>query len=341
MSTKLQDTLTDVPGILVGHSEDLNGATGCTVVLCPDGAVAGVDQRGGAPGTRETDLLRPMHLVERVHAVLLSGGSAFGLCAADGVMQYLEEQGIGFPTPWGGVPIVPAAVIFDLGIGDPRARPTAEMGYRACQRASRDAVRQGNAGAGAGASVGKILGMARATKTGIGSASMRLGEVCVAALVVVNAFGDVVDPQNGRILAGPRVTFPSGQDTSSMPVFHSTLALMRQTCEGRDQPFGFVHNTVVGVIATNARMNKAQANKVAQMAHDGLARAVVPAHTMYDGDTLFALSTGTSSCDISTLGAYAAEVTTQAILKAVYEARTLANIPAACDLSGDRFPPTA
>ncbi len=340
MSTKLQDTLTDVPGILVGHSEDLRGATGCTVVLCPEGAVAGVDQRGGAPGTRETDLLRPMHLVERVHAVLLSGGSAFGLQAAEGVVRYLEEQGVGFPTPWGRVPIVPAAVIFDLGIGDPRARPTAEMGYRACQAASREAVRQGNAGAGAGASVGKILGMEHATKAGIGSASMALGEVRVAALVVVNAFGDVVHPKNGQILAGPRVTFAAGQDTSPMQTFHSTLALMRQNAEGRAQIFGTV-NTVIGVIATNARLNKEQANKVAQMAHDGLARAVVPAHTMYDGDTLFALSTGSHPCDISTLGACAAEVTHQAILKAVYEARTLANIPAARDLAGGEFPSAA
>ncbi len=333
MSTELQDTLTDVPGILVGHSEDLRGATGCTVVLCPEGAVAGVDQRGGAPGTRETDLLRPMHLVERVHAVLLSGGSAFGLQAAEGVMRYLEEQGIGFATPWGHIPIVPAAVLFDLGVGDPRARPTAEMGYRACQAASRQAVRQGNVGAGTGASVGKILGMAHATKAGIGSASMALGAVRVAALIAVNAFGDVVHPQSGQILAGPRVTFSAAEATSSMRVFHSTLALMRQNAVTPPSPFGAA-NTIIGVIATNARLNKEQAGKVAQMAHDGLARAVIPAHTMYDGDILFALSTGAQPCDISTLGACAAEVTTRAILKAIHEARTLANIPAARDLPG-------
>lgn len=276
-----------------------------------------------------------MHLVERVHAILLSGGSAFGLTAAGGVMRYLEERDIGFETPYGKVPIVPAAVIFDLGIGSSRARPTMEMAYQACLTASDAPVRQGNVGAGIGATVGKVFGMSWAIKAGQGSAAMHLGDVVIGALVVVNAFGDVISPQNGEILAGARIPFDGNLTTlyQRAPAFANTLAVMKSGVAGkRPAPLGGGQNTIIGVIATNAALNREQAAKIAQMAHDGLARVIQPAHTMFDGDTLFVLGTGTLACDVTTLGACAAEVTAQSVLRAVYEAQTLAGIPAIRDI---------
>ena len=329
----LQNTITDVPGIRVGHAHDGEAITGCTVVLCPQGAVGGVDQRGGAPGTRETDLLGPMHLVNKVHGVLLTGGSAFGLDAATGVMRFLEEQGVGFDAHVAKVPIVPAAVLFDLEIGRTDVRPDAAMGYLACQNASKDPPQEGNAGAGMGAKVGSILGMAGAMKSGIGSASRDLGgEAVVGALIAVNAFGDVVDPASGEILAGARPAKLGPMRLGGDARFADTLAVMKGMAGKLALRFASRGNTVIGVVATNAQLTKEEVNKVAQMAHDGIARAIRPAHTMLDGDTLFALSTGGKSVDVNIVGAYAAEVVAEAIVRAVWAAESLGGLPAARDL---------
>jgi L-aminopeptidase/D-esterase-like protein len=309
------NAITDVPGIRVGHVTDKEAMTGCTVVLCPKGgAVGGVDQRGGAPGTRETDLLRPLHLVQRVHAVLLAGGSAFGLDAAGGVVRWLEEQGIGYDTGVARVPIVPAAIIFDLAVGRADVRPDAAMGYAACEAAADGPVAEGSVGAGTGCSVGTVLGPARSTKAGLGTASVDLGiGLVVGALVAVNAFGDVVDPQSGEILAGAKALRGEG--------FADTLATMKGMLGKAVLRFAQRGQSVVGVVATNARLTKEEANKVAQMAHNGLAKTVRPAHTMLDGDTFFALATGQKRADVNLVGAYAVEVVTEAILRAVQAAK--------------------
>lgn len=318
----MHDDITDVPGIRVGHDTDLEGGTGCTVILCDTAAMGGVDVRGGAPATRETDLLRPMSLVEGVNAVLLTGGSAFGLDAASGVVRYLEERGIGYDTGVARVPIVPAAGIFDLAFGSSNARPDAAAGYRACQRANQAnqtnhaAVAQGTVGAGTGATVGKMAGPEHMMKGGLGSASVQLSDgTVVGAIVVVNALGDVIDPSTQKVVAGARS--PSGA---------GFLA---------NNPFG---NTTIAVIATSAALTKEQANKVAQMAHNGLAQAIRPAHTMFDGDTVFALALGPSSqtlygsplaaMQVSTIGAAAAATLARAIVKAVRLATALHGVPA-------------
>ncbi len=329
---QLMNAITDVPGIKVGQAENAEALTGCTVVLCEHGAVGGVDQRGGAPGTRETDLLRPMHLVQKVHAILLAGGSAFGLDAATGVMRYLEERGIGFDAQVARVPIVPAAILFDLGLGDAKVRPDAAMGYRACEHASAERPAEGNAGAGMGASIGKILGAGGAMKAGLGTASIDLGGGCVVgALVAVNALGDIVDPASGRILAGARPAKLGPVKLGGDGPFADTLTVMRGFVGKSAMRFASHSNTVIGVVATNAALTKDEANKVAQMAHDGLARAVRPAHTLFDGDTLFALSTGDKKVDVNIIGAYAAEVLAQAIVRAVLEAKAAGGLPAASD----------
>jgi len=313
----MHDDITDIPGIRVGHDTNLEAATGCTVILCDTPAVGGVDVRGGAPATRETDLLRPMNLVEEVNAVVLAGGSAFGLDAASGVMRYLEERSIGYDTGIARVPIVPAAAIFDLALGSASVRPDAAAGYRACEQATADAVTQGNAGAGTGATVGKIAGPSFMMKGGLGSASTQLSDgTLVGALVVVNALGDVIDPQTRQVVAGTR--HPSGQG------FLAT------------NPFG---NTTIAVVATNASLTKVQVNKVAQMAHDGIAQAIRPAHTMFDGDTIFALALGPQSqtmtnsalaaSQVSMIGAAAAITLARAIVKAVRHATELHGVPAA------------
>ena len=327
------NAITDVPGIKVGHADDPEALTGCTVVLCEHGAVGGVDQRGGAPGTRETDLLRPMHLVQKVHAVLLAGGSAFGLDAAAGVMHYLEGRKIGFDAGVARVPIVPAAILFDLALGRSDIRPDAAMGARACEAATQNPPAEGNAGAGMGASVGKVLGMGGAMKSGIGTASVDLGGGCVVgALVAVNALGDVIDPNTGRILAGARPTKLGPVRLGGDGPFADTLEVMRGFVGKTAMRFASRANTVIGVVATNAGLTKDEANKVAQMAHDGLARAVRPAHTLFDGDTIFALSTGEKNVDVNIVGAYAAEVMAQAIVRAVLQAKTAGGLPAAADL---------
>jgi L-aminopeptidase/D-esterase-like protein len=319
------DTLTAVPGMLVGHYTDRDAVTGCTVIVCPPHTVGGVDQRGGAPGTRETDILRPLHYVEWVDAVVLSGGSAFGLAAADGVMRYLEEHDKGYQTRAGFlVPIVPSAILFDLAIGNAAVRPDANAGYAACAAATSHPVAQGSVGAGTGCRIGAMRGNEQATKGGIGSAAVDLGDgLVVAALVAVNAVGDVVD-QEGRILAGLR-TAPDSDD------FVGMVNAMRTFARGLPAPVASNENTVIGVVATNARLSKDHVNKVAQMSQDGVAQAVRPAHTMFDGDTMFALATGEIDADASVIGAFAAEMTAEAIRRAVRAATSLGGVRAASD----------
>lgn len=331
---ELRNSITDVPGLKVGHAQDDEALTGCTVVLCEAGAVGGVDQRGGAPGTRETDALHPMHTVQQVHAVVLSGGSAFGLDSATGVVRFLEERGVGFDVGVARVPIVPAAILFDLGIGRSDVRPNAEMGYRACQNARTEPPAEGNYGAGCGATVGKILGMGQAMKSGIGSASMEIGDgVIVGALAAVNAFGDVIDPTSGEIVAGARHIQDDPSRISKGDFFVDTLQVLKSLVGSTTLGFGRRENTVIGVVATNARLDKEAANKVAQMAQDGVARTIRPAHTMVDGDTIFALATGERQADVNIIGAFGAEVFAQAVLRAVRSAQPAAGLPSVSSLA--------
>ena len=368
--------ITDVAGLMLGHHSDTRRPTGCRVVLCPQGAVAGVDVRGAAPGTRETDLLAPGNLVEQVHAILLAGGSAFGLDAASGVMRWLEEHGHGLPV---GPAVVPGAVLFDLWVGDASIRPDAAAGYAACDNAVAAASdahhprRWGNVGAGSGASVGKLFGPQHGMKGGIGSASLTVGGVTVAALMAVNAVGDIRDPSTGRLVAGARnddgltlrdiqASFVAGrlpghrlpvasdhasvrpsaaQGQAGEPVINDSTAAHTTTNPGprpgdtdaRPIPGA---NTTIGIVATDARLDKAQARRLATEAHDGLARCIWPAHTAFDGDTLFALATGRSAASLppEVLGTLAAEVTARAVLNAVRAARGLDNpaLPSASDL---------
>ena len=299
------ETITAVKGIRVGHATNRLARTGCTVLLCMAGAAAGVDVRGFAPGTRETDAIRPGRRVGQAHGILLTGGSAFGLDAASGVMRFLEEHDAGFGTAHGVVPIVPAAVIYDLGVGDPRTRPDKAMGYRACKAATEAPVPTGQVGAGTGATVGKAPGL-RAADGGIGSACIRLpGGASVGALVVVNSVGNVVDPATGKTVAGAR-------DEAS-----GRMADVTPSSREGHPPRMPGTNTTIGVIATDAALSSVEANTVAAMAHDGIARAIRPSHTLYDGDTLFALSTGKRRADVNAVGVVAAEVVSQAILNAV------------------------
>jgi len=325
---KHKNAITDVPGIEVGHAQDQDALTGVTVVLCRKGAVGGVDQRGGAPGTRETDLLSPLNLVEKVHAVMLAGGSAYGLDAAGGVMRYLEEQKVGFDVGIARVPIVPAAILFDLALGKADVRPTPEMGYRAAAAANAGAVAEGNVGAGTGASVGKIFGMASAMKSGLGSASVDIGGgVVVGALVAVNAFGDVTDPQTGEIIAGARSAKMGSLTFGAEGYFANTLETLKTFAGRTIMGLAARSNTVIGVVAVNAKFNKAEVSKIAQMAQDGLARAIRPAHTMLDGDTIFTLATGGRVADVSIVGAFAAEAFAQACLRAVKAAGSAGGLP--------------
>jgi len=325
---KLKNAVPDVRGIEVGHAQDDQALTGCTVILCRKGAVAGVDVRGGAPGTRETDLLNPINLVEKVHAIVLAGGSAFGLNAATGVMRYLEENKIGFNTGAAKVPIVPSAILYDLNIGRADVRPDSAMGYRAAASASSNAPAEGNVGAGTGASVGKMFGLKLGMKSGLGSASMSIGSgIMVGALVAVNAFGDVIDPQTGKIIAGLRSGKVGPLRIGKKDYFADTLTAMKNPVGRGVLGLAARTNTVIGVVATNAKLTKAQATKVAQMAQDGIARTIRPAHTMLDGDVIFALSTGRRKADVSTVGAYAAEAMTEAILRAVKMAASVGRLP--------------
>jgi L-aminopeptidase/D-esterase-like protein len=329
---KRTNAITDVRGIEVGHAQDEEALTGCTVIICRRGAVAGVDVRGGAPGTRETDLLNPVNLVEKVHAIVLAGGSAFGLDAASGVMRYLEEKKIGFNTGVAKVPIVPAAILYDLNFGRADVRPDSAMGYQAAAVASSEPPTEGNAGAGMGASVGKMFGGSLSMKAGVGTASVDIGGgVIVGALVAVNAWGDVVDPQTNEIIAGLRAGKVGPLRVGKKDYFANTLTMMKSLIGHNVLNFATRQNTVIGVIATNAKLTKAQATKVAQMAQDGVARTVRPAHTMLDGDVIFALSTGSKKLDVSIIGAFAAEVMAEAIIRAVRTAAPAGNLPGAFD----------
>lgn len=318
--------ITDVQGVKVGHFTETRRPTGCTVLIFEKGATGGVDVRGAAPGTRETDLLNPVNTVQQVHAILLSGGSAFGLDAATGVMRYLEEHGVGLHVGPNLVPIVPAAILFDLGVGDSKIRPTADSGYKACQAAKTGQVEEGNVGAGTGATVGKMFGQNQAMKSGLGTASIHVGNtgIVVGAIVAVNAVGDVSDPSTGKIIAGARTPNGSG-----------FLDSMRQIREGRLVQVPAGAHTTIGVVATNVAFDKAQTTKIAQMAHDGLARCINPVHTPNDGDTVFAVATGAipARADHGAIGAIAAEAMSQAIVRAIMNARGIPGLPSHQDIA--------
>lgn len=305
----------DVEGVKVGQVEDEDGLTGCTVVICENGGVCGVDVRGSAPGTRETDLLDPINMVQKVHAIVLSGGSAFGLESTCGVSKYLEEKGIGFDVGVAKVPIVTGAVLFDLGVGDPKCRPNIDMGYKACELANDKELKQGNYGAGCGATVGKIRGSEFCTKGGIGSSSVRLDNgLVVSALIAVNAFGDVYE--KGEIIAGVLNEQKNG--------FLNTYELMKQ---GVNKGGFNIDNTTIGVVVTNAKLSKTQCKKISQMAHNGFAKAIFPIHTPHDGDTIFTLATGKIEADVALLGSIASEVVEESIINAIKSATKTNNIP--------------
>lgn len=309
------NNILDVKGIKVGQVENKEGLTGCTVVICEDGAVCGVDVRGSAPGTRETDLLDPINMVQKVHAVVLSGGSAFGLEATCGVSRYLEENNIGFDVGVAKVPIVAGAVLFDLGVGDSKCRPDIDMGYRACIVANDTELKQGNFGAGCGATVGKIKGSEYCTKGGIGSYSIKLDNgLVVSALVAVNAFGDIYE--DGKVIAGVLNDDKDG--------FSNTYELMKQ---GVNKGGFNIDNTTIGIVATNAKLTKAQCKKISQMSHNGYAKAIFPIHTPHDGDTIFTISTGEIETDITLLGSLATEVVEKSIINGVKNAKSINNIP--------------
>jgi L-aminopeptidase/D-esterase-like protein len=323
-----QIDFSEIEGIRVGHAQNFDAATGCSVIICDAGASVGVDVRGGAPGTRETDLLNPVNLIQKVHAVMLAGGSAFGLDAAAGVMRYLEEIGIGFDVQVTRVPIVCGAVLFDLTVGDWRIRPDKDMGYQACINACSDACIQGSIGAGTGATVGKILGMQRAMKSGLGCYALQSGDLKVGALVAVNCLGDILDPLTGEKLAGLL-----SEDGKTL---EDTEDIMIQTCSGNKDLFA--GNTTIGIVATNAAFTKAQATKLASMAQNGYARTMRPAHTMFDGDAIFAMSTGSVEADLSVAGLLAARGMERAVIAAVTSAGSLCGIKSYTELkSGTKW----
>lgn len=308
------NNILDVKGIKVGQVEDKEGLTGCTVIICEDGGVCGVDVRGSAPGTRETDLLDPINMVQKVHAIVLSGGSAFGLESTCGVSRYLEEKGIGFDVGVAKVPIVTGAVLFDLGVGDPKCRPNIEMGYKACQIANNIELKQGNYGAGCGATVGKIRGSEFCTKGGIGSYSIKLDNgLVVSAIIAVNAFGDVYE--NGQVIAG--VLNDDKND------FLNTYDLMKK---GVNKGGFNIDNTTIGAVVTNAKLSKAECKKISQMAHNGFAKSIFPIHTPHDGDTIFTLATGEVETDITLLGSIASEVVEKSVISAIKNASKTNNI---------------
>jgi L-aminopeptidase/D-esterase-like protein len=317
------NAITDIEGIKVGHASDFKGYTGCTVILCEKGAVCGIDVRGSASGTRQVDALGVSHIVEQVHGILLAGGSSFGLDAASGVARYLEERNVGFDVGVAHIPIVPSAVIFDLGLGDPKARPTPDMGYEACLKAG-DEVEEGSVGAGTGATVGKIFESPRAMKGGLGTSSLVMPDgLKVAALVVVNAFGDIIDNVTGKIIVGLR----KSEDSSE---FANTVTQIKEGVTKKQ--FGIV-NTTLGVVATNAIFNKREITKIAQMAQGGLIKTISPVHTTFDGDLVFALATNELEADINKVGVLAEFVLTEAIKRAVKKADGFGIIPAFRDIA--------
>jgi L-aminopeptidase/D-esterase-like protein len=317
------NAITDVGGILVGHATDLTGYTGCTVILCEEGAVCGLDVRGSAAGTRQVDSLSLSHIVEQIHAVLLCGGSSFGLDAATGVVKFLEEKGIGFDVGVARIPIIPSAVIFDLFFGDAKARPTAAMGYEACINA-KETVDEGSVGAGTGATVGKLFEVSRAMKGGIGTSSIVMPDgLIVGALVVVNAFGDIIDNITGKIIAGARVS------EESLEFAHTSDSLKKGIVK---KQFGLI-NTTLGVVATNARFNKRDITKVAQISQCGLIKTISPVHTTFDGDLIFALSSGKIEADINRVGVLSEFVIAEAVKRAIKKADGFNIIPAFRDIN--------
>jgi L-aminopeptidase/D-esterase-like protein len=327
---KRLNTITDVPGIKVGHASDFKALTGCTVILCEEGAVGGVDLRGTATGTRQIDALSHLHLVEKIHAILLSGGSAFGLDAAGGVMNYLEQKGKGFDVVKTKVPIVPAAVIFDFGIGDFRIRPDQRMGFQACLNASKK-VEEGSVGVGTGATVGKLFGIERAMKGGVGTSSI-LGPrgLIVGALVVVNAFGDVLDPDSNQILAGARTSKEGLQLANSSKWIKKGVT--RKQFGGALNSEAEIFNTTLGVIATNAILSKKEVNQVAQLSHSGLVKMISPLHSTFDGDLLFAISYGKKKADVNTIGLLGEVALMEAVKRAIMKADGFGRIPAYRDI---------
>lgn len=319
---KKEIKFTDIEGLKVGNAQKLEGGTGCTVIICEEGAIAGVDVRGGSPGTRETDLLNPQNLVEKIHGVMLTGGSAFGLDAASGAMEYLEEKGIGFDVQVTKVPIVCSAVLFDLVVGDYKVRPDRVMGYKACVNATDKDCPSGNIGAGTGATVGKFFGINRAMKGGLGSYGVQVGDLKVGAIVAVNALGDIIDPETGEILAGlldEKKEKLVGTEEEMLKVYNKNKNV-------------FSGNTTIGVVATNGKFNKSQMNKLASMAHNGYGRTMRPAHSIFDGDTIFTMATGKVEADINVVGFLAAEVMEKAIIDAIKSADTAYGFKAYKDL---------
>ena len=322
--------ITDVPGIKVGHASDFKALTGCTVILCEEGAIGAVDIRGTAAGTRQIDPLIHLHLVDKIQAVLLAGGSAFGLDAAGGVMIYLEEKGKGFDVAKTKIPHVPTAVIFDFGVGDFLVRPDREMGYQACLNASKE-VAEGSVGVGTGATVGKLFGIERAMKGGVGTSSIQgPGGLVVGALVVVNSFGDVLDPVSHKIIAGARKSKESGRLANSSKWMKKGVA--RKRFGETIPPDSDAFNTTLGVIATNAHLTKKEAQQVAQIAHSGLAKVISPLHTTFDGDLIFALSYGREKADVNTIGLLGEEVLIESVKRAITKARGWGIIPAHRDI---------
>jgi L-aminopeptidase/D-esterase-like protein len=319
-----QIAFTDIGDIKVGHTQNLDAGTGCTVVISENGATAGIDVRGGAPGTRESDLLNPVNLVEKIHAIVLSGGSAFGLDAASGVMQYLEERNVGFDVQVTTVPIVCGAVLFDLTVGDHSIRPDKKMGYQACRNATNLNCAEGCVGAGTGATVGKISGSERAMKSGLGCYAIQVDGLKIGALVAVNCLGDVIDPETGERLAGLL-------NEDQTKVADTEAAMIQSITEKKNL---FAGNTTIGVVATNASLVKSQATKLASMAQDGYARAMRPAHSMYDGDTIFTMATGHVEADLSVLGLLSARVMERAVVSAVKKAHPLFGLKCWADLKG-------
>lgn len=316
-------SITDIKGIKIGHAQNLEGATGCTAIICENGATAGVDVRGGGPASRETELLKPVNMVQQIHCVMLSGGSAYGLEAGDGAMQYLEEQGIGFDVGVGVVPIVCGASLFDLVVGDPKCRPDKAMGYEACKNAGTCEPAEGNVGAGTGASIGKYLGMDRMMKSGLGIYAVQLGNVQCAAVVAVNALGDVVDFDTHEIIGGLLTPDKSGL-ASTAEAMYNEIAMDRNVFSG---------NTTIGCIITNAKLDKAQCNKLSSIAHNGYALAIRPVHTSADGDSIFVMSTGEVDVNPDALGCLATEVMARAINRAVRAAKPAYGFKAASDFS--------
>ncbi|KZL92128.1 P1 family peptidase [Clostridium magnum] len=312
----------NIEGIKIGNAQNLEGPTGCTVVICEEGAAAGVDVRGGSPGTRETDLLDPVNLVDKIHAVVLSGGSAFGLDAASGVMQYLEEKNVGFDVSVTKVPIVCSAVLFDLIIGDHRIRPDKAMGYEACKNSETNKISEGNIGAGAGATVGKILGPHNSMKGGLGCYAVQVGELQVGAVIAVNCLGDIIEPSTGKIIAGAL--------NENKKTFADTEEIMISRYSEKKNLFS--GNTTIGVVITNGKFTKSEMNKIASMAHNGYGRAMRPAHSIFDGDTIFTMSTGKIDADINVVGLLAARVVEQAVVRAVKNAEGILGYKAYSDM---------